>query len=191
MRISRVALSLGIFLPCLAAAQEPGMAVNLGRGLDQGASLGWTFKEDWTLRPTIGAGYSQYGGWQYAVGSTLLRSFGSTHRVYGYIGVGAYVGSVNNSYSSPTSLGGPSSVGGPNGTVSNSTGSLSANRGSMAYVTAPVGVRARVFGNFEVFAEGAYQKTLAGSFTGRQSGRISGDDGQRFGATFGLTMRLR
>ena len=191
MRISRVALSLGILLPSLAAAQEPGIAVNLGRGLDRGASLGWTFKEDWTLRPTIGAGYSQYSGWQYAVGSTILRSFGSTHRVYGYIGVGAYVGSANDAYSSTGGLGGPNNISGRNGTSANSSSTLSGNRGSLAYVTAPVGLRARVHGNFELFAESAYQKTLAGDFVGQQTGRISGDTDQRFGATFGLTMRLR
>jgi len=186
MRASAVALPL-LFLPTLALAQDRGVALNMGRGLDNGMSVGWTFKENWTLRPTLGAGYSQQTGFQASIGSTVLRSFGFGHRVYGYAGAGIYYGSANTGANSPFGGRGqnPANTG-----VNSLNNSLYQNPGNIAYVTAPLGLRARLYGNFEAFAEAAYQKTLSGQFGLNQTGQFSGNGGQRFGATFGVTMRL-
>jgi len=58
-------------------------------------------------------------------------------------------------------------------------------------MTAPVGVRARVFRNFEAYAEAAYQKTLTGQFGLSQAGQFSGNERERYGATFGISLRLQ
>lgn len=190
-------LSLAFALPLLAlsslsAAQEEGVALNMGRGLDNGGSINWTFKENWTLRPTIGAGYSQQTGFQASIGSTILRSFGSSHRVYGYVGAGVYYGSANRGYTGGT-------LGGPGRGTSGISGSQGApydplavqNAGNVAYVTTPVGLRGRIYGNFEAFAEAAYQRTLSGQFGLSQAGQFSGNGTERFGATFGISLRLQ
>lgn len=189
MRIPRFALLLPLFfLPALASGQDRGdVALNMGRGLGSGMSVGWTFKDNWTLQPTIALGYSDVAGFQASLGGTVLRSFGWGHRVYGYAGAGIYYGSANNGYA--TTVGGPAQR---TGTV-NSVGAYNPyyNTASITYLTTPAGVRARLYGNFELFAEAAYQRTLSGSFGPDQIGQFSGDANQRFGATFGITMRLQ
>jgi hypothetical protein len=187
MRASLLALPLLLF-PTLALAQEPGVALNMGRGLDNGMSLGWTFRENWTLRPTLGAGYSQQTGFQASIGSTVLRSFGFGHRVYGYAGAGVYYGSANTGVNS--GFGGPGQIPG-NAGVNSLNNSLYRSVANIAYVTAPVGLRAQIYGNFEAFAEAAYQRTLSGQFGLSQTGQFSGNGNQRVGATFGVTMRLQ
>ena len=185
MRSSLLALPL-LVLPSLALAQDRGVALNMGRGLDNGMSVGWTFRENWTLRPTLGAGYSQQTGFQASIGSTVLRSFGYGHRVYGYAGAGVYYGSAN--------TGGGSTLGRPNPGTTGVNGINNSGYGraaNIAYVTAPAGLRARLYGNFEAFAEAAFQKTLSGQFGVNQVGQFSGNANQRFGATFGVTMRLQ
>lgn len=187
MRIARYAFLLPLFLlPGLAPAQERGVAMNMGRGLDSGMSLGWTFKENWTLRPTLGATYSDQTGFQASIGSTILRSFGFGHRVYGYAGAGVYYGSANNgTYSTFGGRGRtPGTING--NPVNNSVYGTS----NITYLTTPAGLRARIHGNFEAFAEAAYQRTLSGEFGLNQSGQFSGNANERFGATFGITIRL-
>lgn len=189
MRASFLALPL-LLLPSLTLAQDRGVAVNMGRGLDNGMSVGWTFKENWTLRPTIGAGYSQRTGFQAAIGSTILRSVNLGERFYLYAGAGVYYGSANSGLGGQT-IGG---VGQPQGgnTRTNQLNNVALrSTGSIAYVTAPVGLRARVFRNFEAYAEAAYQKTLTGQFGLSQTGQFSGNTRERFGATFGISMRLQ
>ena len=187
MRISLLVLPL-LVLPSFALAQDRGVALNMGRGLDNGMSVGWTFKENWTLRPTLGAGYSQQTGFQASIGSTVLRSFGYGHRVYGYVGAGIYYGSANAGNNS--TFGGRGQTPGNTG-VNALNNSLYGSTANIAYVTAPLGLRARLYGNFEAFAETAYQKTLSGQFGLSQTGQFSGNANQRFGATFGVTMRLQ
>jgi hypothetical protein len=195
MRISRLALLLSVFfLPSLAAAQDRGdVALNMGRGLGSGMSVGWTFKDNWTLQPTIALGYSDQGGFQAALGGTVLRSFGWGHRVYGYVGAGVYYGSANGGYA--TTAGGPAPRPGTvnGGTApNNATGSpYYYSNSSLTYLTTPAGLRAKIYGNFELFAEAAYQRTLSGDFGPNQPGQFSGDASQRFGATLGITMRLQ
>lgn len=184
MRIAPFALSLLLF-PGLAAAQEEGVALNMGRGLDSGMSVNWTFRENWTLRPTLGLGYSDFNGFEAFLGATVLRSFPLGDRVYVYGGAGLYFGS---SGSSP--LDGPQTPGGLEGAGQFET-SYRQNSGSLFYFTAPVGLRARIFGNVEAFAETAYQKTMSGQFALNQTGQFSGNERQRFGATFGISLRLR
>ncbi len=187
MRIAPFALSL-LLLPGLAAAQDQGFALNMGRGLDSGMSVNWTFRENWTLRPTLGLGYSDLNGFEAFLGSTLLRSFAIGDRVYVYGGAGVYFGSS-----------GPSPSGGANGTQTpgglRGTGqietSFAQSSGSLFYFTAPVGLRARLFGNLEAFAETAYQRTMSGQFALNQTGQFSGNGRQRFGATVGISLRLR
>lgn len=195
MRTSFLGVALLLVLaPELAHAQDTGLALNAGRGLDNGASVDWTFKEDWTLRPTIAAGYSQQTGFDARLGSTVLRSFGAGHRVYAYVGAGFLyaTGRGNNG----SNLGGPGQAGGagagvggriPQGVTSNN---LILNEPSAFYLTAPAGLRARIYGNFEAFAEAAYQRTLSGQFPLNQTGQFSGDLNRRFGATFGVSLRL-
>jgi hypothetical protein len=185
MRAAPLVLALALAaLPGVAAAQDPGFAVNLGSGLDRGASLGWTFKENWTLQPTIGAGYSQQTGVQASIGSTVLRSFGYGHRVYGYVGAGAYFGTANTGsrMNQPAPLAPPSN--------SNLRGSGSG--GSIAYVSTPIGLRVRITESFEAYAEGAYQRTLTGAFGLNQSGQFygGGSGRERLGGSVGITMRL-
>jgi len=192
MRMSRFALLLPlVFSAGLASAQDQGdVALNMGRGLGSGMSVGWTFKDNWTLQPTIALGYSSQSGVQAALGGTVLRSFGWGHRVYGYVGAGVYYGTANGGYS--TTAGGPAArPGNVNGTTPNNvTSSPYYASSSLTYLTTPAGLRARVYGNFELFAEAAYQRTLSGNFGPNQPGQFSGDANGRFGATFGLTMRL-
>lgn len=189
MRVRFFGLSL-VLMSSAAFAQAPGVALNAGRGLDNGMGVNWTFKENWTLRPTVGAGYSQQAGFQARIGSTILRSVGAGHRVYAYIGAGAYFTTGN---SRTSTLGGVNQTG---GVVGQSNVSASANSFDRYYqpqaffVTAPLGVRARLYRNFEAFAEAAYQKTLTGQFAQSQTGQFSGDQYARFGATFGISMRL-
>ncbi len=185
MRIAPFALSL-LLLPGLAAAQDQGFALNMGRGLDSGMSVNWTFRENWTLRPTLGLGYSDFNGFEAFVGSTLLRSFAIGDRVYAYGGAGVYFGS---SGSSPV-VQGTQTPGGPRGASQFET-SYAQNSGSLLYFTAPVGLRARLFGNLEAFAETAYQRTMSGQFALNQTGQFSGNGRQRFGGTFGISLRLR
>ena len=189
MRTSLYALPL-LLLPSLSLAQDRGVAVNMGRGLDNGMSIGWTFKENWTLRPTLGAGYSGQYGFQASLGATVLRSINLGDRFYAYAGAGAYYGSANAGIGGQT-VGGSGQTNGGNARTTQINNSFAQNRGSIAYVTAPVGVRARLFGNFEAFAEGAYQKTLTGQFGLSQTGQFSGNGMQRFGATLGISMRLQ
>ena len=191
MRTSILGFSLLLLTPGLALAQDPGMALNMGRGLDNGVSVGWTFKEDWTLRPTLGAGYSQRTGLEARLGSTVLRSFGAGHRVYSYLGAGFFYSTGNSNTGS--TLSGPTTGAGTGGqNFQGLTGNnLIQNQPSALYFTAPVGLRARVYGNFELFAEAAYQRTLTGQFALNQTGQFSGNQNERYGATFGLSMRLR
>jgi|JI6StandDraft_1071083.scaffolds.fasta_scaffold293287_1 hypothetical protein len=184
MRSSLLALPL-LLVSALASAQDRGVAVNMGRGLDNGMSVGWTFKENWTLRPTIGAAYSQQSGFQAAIGSTILRSVNLGERFYLYAGAGVYYGSAN------SGLGGVGQVTGGNPRSSQSSNAFARSTGSIAYMTAPVGVRARVFRNFEAYAEAAYQKTLTGQFGLSQAGQFSGNERERYGATFGISLRLQ
>src|SRR5262249_6813078 len=152
-----------------------------GRGLDNGMGVNWTFKENWTLRPTIGAGYSQQSGFQARIGSTVLRSVGAGHRVYAYVGARAYFTTGSGRTSR---LGGPNQTGAVSGRTNFSTSASSLDRNYQPqafYVTAPVGLRARLFGNFEAFAEAAYQKTVSGTFALSQTGQFSGDQNGRFG----------
>ena len=184
MRIPRLSFLLCLLLlPAFSSAQEQGnLSVNMGRGLDSGMSLGWAFRENWTLRPTIGLGYSNQDGLMASLGGTILRSIGVSHRVYGYVGAGVYYSTINNGVY--TNVGGRPQPGTTTGS------SVVYNTSDLSYITAPVGLRARVYGNFELFAEAAYQKALSGQFAPDQIGQFSGDANQRYGATFGLTMRL-
>lgn len=192
MRVFALAFAL-LLLPGLAAAQDRGVALNMGRGLENGMGIGWTFKENWTLRPTLGAGYSAQSGFQASIGSTVLRSFGAGHRVYGYIGAGAYYGAAN--------VGNGSAIGGGQTPIGTGTGSRNQNNqinnsvyqnvGNVFYVTAPAGVRVRVHGNLEAYAETAYQKAIAGQFGLSQTGQFSNNGNERIGATFGLSFRLQ
>jgi hypothetical protein len=187
MRSSHLLLALPLLLLAgLSSAQDQGVALNMGRGLNNGMSVGWTFKENWTLQPTLAAGYSQQTGFQASVGSTVLRSFGSGHRVYGYVGAGVYYGSANTGVNN---FGGPRQTGGPGS--STQFGSALQPAANIVYATTPVGVRARLYGNVEAFAEAAYQKTLSGQFGPSQTGQFTGNGDRRFGATVGLSLRLQ
>lgn len=188
MRVSAFAFSL-LLLPGLARAQDQGMAINMGRGIDSGMSVGWTFKENWTLRPTIAAAYSDQTGFEASLGATVLRSVAIGPRLYAYAGAGVYYGSANAGVG--TTLGGPgqTAAGGPRGSPLST--SLAQSTGSLAYFTAPAGLRARIYGNFEAFAEAAYQHTLSGQFGLSQTGQFSGNGNERFGATLGITIRLQ
>lgn len=187
MRIAPFAFSMLLF-PGLAVAQDQGFALNMGRGLDSGMSVNWTFRENWTLRPTLGLGYSDFNGFEAFLGSTLLRSFAIGDRVYVYGGAGVYFGSS-----------GPSASGGTNGTQTpggvRGTGQVeipfTQNSGSLFYFTAPVGLRARIYGNVEAFAEAAFQRTISGQFALNQTGQFSGNGRERFGGTVGISLRLR
>lgn len=187
MRVSPLALAL-FLVPGLTSAQSNGVALNMGRGLDNGMSVNWTFRENWALRPTLGAGYSQQQGFEASLGSTVLRSFSVGERFYAYAGAGVYFGSANGGVNSTN--GSAQTPGGIRGT-SSVNNSLSQNSGSLFYVTAPVGLRARIYGNVEAFAETAYQKALSGQFGLNQNGQFSGNGSERFGATFGVSLRLR
>jgi hypothetical protein len=191
MRASSLSLALPLLLlPGLSLAQEPGVALNMGRGLDNGGSVNWTFRENWTLRPTIGASYSQQTGLQASIGSTILRSIGFGHRVYGYVGAGVYYGSANRG--TTTAFGAPGGGGrGVGGAPDPYDHPLTGNAGNVGYVTAPVGLRGQIYGNFEAFAEAAYQRTLSGQFGLNHTGQFSGNGSERFGATFGISLRLR
>lgn len=186
MRRSLLSFSL-ILLPALTLAQDRGMAVNMGRGLDNGMSVGWTFKENWTLRPTIGAGYSSQTGFQVALGSTVLRSFNLNDRFSAYVGAGVHFGSANSGLGGQTlqGLGQTSSRNVRANQLNNSQNS------SIVYFTAPFGLRARIHGNFEAFAEAAYQRTVNGQFGLSQTGQFSGNGSERFGATFGISLRFQ
>lgn len=184
MRVAPFALSL-LLLPGLAAAQDEGVALNVGSGLDSGMSVNWTFRENWTLRPTLGLGYSDFNGFEAFLGSTLLRSVALGERVYVYGGAGVYFGS---SGSSPV-VDGQQTPGGSRGTGQFET-SFTQNTGSLFYFTAPVGLRARIYGKVEAFAEAAFQRTISGQFALDQTGQFSGNGRQRFGGTVGLSLRF-
>jgi hypothetical protein len=188
MRMSRLALLLPLsLLGTFASAQDRGdVALNMGRGLGSGMSVGWTFKDNWTLQPTIGLAYSDLNGFAASLGSTVLRSFGFGHRVYGYVGAGVYYSSVNSTASSTTTGGRVQ----PGSATPNGAYNPYYSTGSLTYLTTPAGLRGRVYGNFELFAEAAYQRTLSGGFAPDQVGQFSGNGNQRFGATFGISMRL-
>lgn len=182
MRTTAFALSL-LLLPALAAAQEhEGLALNVGAGLDRGMSVNWTFRENWTLRPTLGLGYSDFNGFEAFIGSTVLRSFAVGERVYVYGGAGVYFGSSG----SAANAGGQGGVSGP----SQFDSAYTQNSGSLFYFTAPVGLRARVYGNVEAFAEAAFQRTISGQFALNQTGQFSGNGRQRFGGTVGVSLRF-
>ena len=191
MRIPRYAFLLPLFvLPGLASAQDQGVALNLGRGLDSGMSVGWTFKENWTLRPTIGLGYSDVSGFEANIGSTILRSFNLSERIYAYAGAGVYYASGNSSYSQP--VGGTSQPRGGSGQLPNQVNGLaSQSYGDLVYVTTPVGLRGHIYGGFEAFAKATYQHTLSGEFVPNQTGQISGNPSSRVGATLGISLRLQ
>ena len=186
MRFSPLALAL-VMAPTLALAQDPGVALNMSRGLNNGMGLGWTFKENWTLQPTLGLGYSDATGFEASVGSTVLRSFNLGERFYAYLGAGVYYASANGGYvrypNSPAPVGG-----GPLPTDAN--GLTNQSYDDLVYLTTPAGVRGRIFGNFEAFVEAAYQHALSGEFLPNQAGQFSGDPSSRFGATLGISIRL-
>ncbi len=188
MRVSTLALSFLMF-PSLALAQDQGVAINMGRGIDNGMSVGWTFKENWTLRPTIAAAYSDQTGFEASLGATVLRSVAIGPRFYAYAGAGVYYGSANAGVGTPFGGPGQALAGGPRG--SELSTSLAQSSGSLAYFTTPAGLRARIYGNVEAFAEAAYQHTLSGQFGLNQTGQFSGDGNERFGATFGISIRLQ
>lgn len=188
MRFHPSVLAL-LLLPSLAPAQDRGVAVNMGRGLDNGMSVGWTFKENWTLRPTLGLAYSDLTGFSASIGSTVLRSFNLGERVYAYAGAGVYYAS-GNSYSYVQTVGGPSQPG-VSGAAPNQVYGVSQSYPDLVYVTTPAGLRARVHGGFEVFAEAAWQHTLSGEFAPNQTGQFSGNPSSRFGATLGISLRLQ
>lgn len=118
----------------------------------------------------------------------MLRSIGFGRRVYGYVGAGIYYGSANNGAYSPYG-GRGQTPGAVNGAAVNSA--YYYGNSNITYVTTPAGLRARIHGNFELFAEAAYQRTLSGEFGPNQVGQFSGNANERFGATFGVTMRLQ
>lgn len=187
MRFSLSAVVL-LILPGLAVAQDSGFAVNMARGLDNGMSVGWTFKENWTLRPTLGIGYSDLTGFQASVGSTVLRSFNLGERVYAYVGAGVYYASGNSGY---VQVSGPTQTG-SRGPVANQVQGVTAQTyPDLVYVTTPAGLRARIHGGFEAFVEAAYQHTLTGEFAPNQTGQFSGNPASRFGATLGISLRLQ
>ena len=124
------------------------------------------------------------------MGSTVLRSFNLGERFYAYIGAGVYYGSANNGVVGPT-YGGPGQTNGGNTRTNQINNSFYRSSGSLAYVTAPAGLRARLYGNFEAFAEASYQRTLAGEFGLNQTGQFSGNANERFGATLGISIRLQ
>ncbi len=150
MRPALLALPF-LLLPTLALAQDPGTALNLGRGLSNGMSLGWTFRENWTLQPTIGASYSDQTGFEALVGSTVLRSVSLGPRVYAYAGAGVYYESLNGR-AGIQNFGTPGQTGGGNVRTDQMNNSFAQNTGSLVYFTAPLGLRARLYGNFEAFA---------------------------------------
>lgn len=187
MRFSLSAVVL-LMLPGLAVAQDTGVAVNMGRGLDNGMSVGWTFKENWTLRPTLGIGYSDLTGFQASLGSTLLRSFNLGDRFYAYVGAGVYYASGN---SGSIQVSGPTRTG-SGGPVANQVQGVTAQTyPDLVYMTAPAGLRGRIHGGFEAFLEAAYQHTLSGEFAPNQAGQFSGNPASRFGATLGISLRLQ
>ena len=187
MRFSRFASLLSlVLLADVSSAQEPGVAVNMGRGLDNGMGIGWTFKENWTLRPTLGLGYSDISGFQASVGSTVLRSFPIGDRVYAYFGAGVYYASGGAYVLNGGSMTGPGGAPLPNQAYN-----LAAQSQDLVYVTAPAGLRARIHGGFEAFVETAYQRALSGEFAPNQAGQFSGNPASRFGATLGISIRLQ
>jgi len=167
------------------------MAVNMSRGLNNGMGLGWTFKENWTLQPTMGLGYSDQAGFTASIGSTVTRSFNLSERIYAYVGAGVYYGSGNGAYVG-TATGGRTQPGGagPNANQANAINPTYQSYGDLMYLTTPAGLRGRVYGGFELFLEAAYQHTLMGEFAPNQSGQFSGTPTSRFGATFGLSLRM-
>jgi hypothetical protein len=161
----------------------------MGRGLDNGMSIGWTFNEDWTLRPTLGLGYSDLTGFEASIGSTVLRSFPLGERFYAYAGAGVYYASGNGYVQT---VGGPAQPGGAGGTLPNQVnGTASQSYADLVYVTTPAGLRGRIFGGFEAFLEAAYQHTLSGEFAPNQTGQFSGNSSSRFGATLGISLRFQ
>ena len=112
------------------------VALNMGRGLGSGMSVGWTFKENWTLQPTIALGYSDVTGFQASLGGTVLRSFGWGHRVYGYAGAGIYYGSANSGYA--TTVGGTAPRPGSGETAARATTPYYATS-NITYLTTPGG----------------------------------------------------
>jgi hypothetical protein len=80
---------------------------------------------------------------------------------------------------------------GGNGRANQVGGAFAQSTGSIAYITAPIGLRARVHGNFEAFAEAAYQRTVSGQFGLSHTGQFSGNGSERYGATFGISMRFQ
>ena len=186
MRVSPFVFAL-LLAPGLADAQSEGVALNMGRGLDNGVSVNWTFKENWTLRPTLGAAYSQYNGFEAFLGTTVLRSFSLSDRISVYAGAGVHFGSTGSGGDSTTSATSPTGGRGPDQFGS----TLGGSSRSLFYVTAPAGIRAQIYGNVEAFAETAYQRAVSGQFGQNQTGQFSGNTGERFGATFGISLRLR
>jgi hypothetical protein len=186
MRFSPLALAL-LFVPGLAPAQEPGVAVNMGRGLDNGMSLGLTFKENWTLRPTLGLGYSDVTGFEASIGSTVLRSFPFGERFYAYVGAGVYYSSADGYVET---VGGPAQPTGGGTRPDQVNGIAVQGYDDLVYFTAPLGLRARIYGGFEVFVEAAYQNALSGAFFPNQTGQFSGNPSSRFGGTLGISLRM-
>lgn len=115
-------------------------------------------------------------------GSTVLRSFPLGNRLSAYVGAGVYYGSANSGVGGH-SLGNPSQTGRGNVRANQLDSPFKQNTGSILYATTPVGVRAGVHGNFEVYLEAAYQRTLTGEFGLSQTGQFSGNGSERFGAT--------
>ena len=184
MRVFRFVAPLALLLATEATAQDAarikdrdpnrGASVDIGSGLGNGVSFNYRFNENWSVRPTLGLGYQSQTGLQVAVGSTVLRSFGYGNRVYGYVGAGVHF--------EPTSRG-----------YDPYLYAIQANQqdfGNVAYATTPVGIRVRLFGDIEAFAEGAYQRSFSGRFGRATWGQFHGNDRARYGATFGVSLRI-
>jgi hypothetical protein len=184
MRVFRFAVPLALLLATDATAQDAarfkdrdpnrGASIDFGSGLDNGVSFNYRFNENWSIRPTLGLGYQSQTGVQFALGSTVLRSFGYGNRVYGYLGAGVHFGSANRAYDPYV----------------HTSRANQQNLENVAYATTPVGLRVRLFGDIEAFAEGAYQRAFSGRFGYATWGQFHGNDRARYGATFGVSLRI-
>ena len=133
--------------PRRRAGERGDVALNMGRGLGSGMSVGWTFKENWTLQPTIALGYSDVAGFQASLGGTVLRSFGWGHRVYGDAGAGIYYGVREQRVCHDGRRN--RAAAGDRETAAGATTPYYPTS-SITYLTAPAGLRARLHGNFEL-----------------------------------------
>ena len=187
MRFHSSALAL-LMLPSLALAQDRGFAVNMGRGLDNGMSVGWTFKENWTLRPTLGIGYSD------------LTGFAGLHRVDRPALVqprraglrlrrGGRLLRIGEQLCPDRRRPGPARRfrRGPEPGLRRDLAELPGSRLHDDPGRPPGPHPWRLRG----FAEAAWQHTLSGEFAPDQAGQFSGNPSSRFGATLGISLRLQ